>query len=277
MEASKFVPLSKRNATFQQLLALRENRNNRHREKRFLVEGVKPLDQLLRNQWPVESLLIKDGKGNAWTRKMIEGAGAQTVYQVSPELMAELSGKDEASELLAVAKMPALKAADLPIAPEGVYVVVDRPNSPGNLGSLIRTAEAFGAKAVITYGHSADLFDLKTISASIGALFALPLAHIESAEAFQAWRALFADQGITAALLGLDETGDVDCGMLASTGAKIVVIGNEIDGLSRFFRENCGVKVRIRMSGSATSLNAACSGSILLYELLSRGGSQTGS
>ena len=70
--------------------------------------------------------------------------------------------------------------------------------------------------------------------------------------------------------MALDEAGDLDCGSLKVEGAAIVVVGNETDGLSKVFRESCDLKVRIPMKGSATSLNAACSGSILLYELLAR-------
>jgi tRNA G18 (ribose-2'-O)-methylase SpoU len=270
MEQRKIIPLDKRNASFQVWLSLRTNRSKRQREKAFLVEGVKPLNQLLKNHWEIDSLLLREGKPSPWAQRFVQEAQSEKLYQVSAALMAELSGKDEDPELLAVAKLPSRPASALPLADRGVYVVVDRPNSPGNLGSLIRTAEAFGAKAVLTYGHATDFFDPKTISASIGAVFSIPIAHLESGEGFNAWRGLFQQAGISTQVVALDEGGDVDCGKLELKGTGIVVVGNETDGLSKVFRDCCDVKVRIPMTGSATSLNAACSGSILLYELLAR-------
>lgn len=269
MEGPQAIPLGKRNATFQVLQSLRLNRANRSREKRFIVEGVKPLQQLARAQWPLESLLLREGKISPWAQAYAKAARPETRYLVAPELMAELSNKDEDPELIAVAKVPGLSPSALPIAPDGVYVIADRPNSPGNLGSLIRTAEAFGAQAVLTYGHAADFFDPKTITASIGAVFALPLAHIEGSEGFRLWKqSLQASAEVQ--VVALDEQGSVNCGDLKRQGTMIVVVGNETDGLSKNFKEQCDVKVRIPMVGTATSLNMAASGSILLYELLAR-------
>ncbi len=266
----KQVPLGKRNATYQVLQSLLTNRNNRHREKRFIVESVKALERLLESHWPIESLLVQEGVSNALIRRLMGSAKPETIYQVSPELMVELSDKDQASEVLAVARIPDLRATALPVSKDGAYVIVDRPNSPGNLGSLIRTAEAFGAKAVLTYGHAVDFFDPKTIRASIGSVFSIPLAHMDSNVDFDAWQRLFENAGTPTQLVALDENGDVECGKLKSKGVRIVVIGNETDGLSKLFKERCDIKVRIPMAGRATSLNAACSGSILLYELLAR-------
>jgi tRNA G18 (ribose-2'-O)-methylase SpoU len=269
LTSPKVIPLGKRNATFQVLQSLRENRSTRTREKRFVVAGVKPLNQLLKNRWDIESLLLREGKTSAWSQQYVKDAGAESLYEVSPELMSELSGKEEDPELMAVARIPE-RAAAMPLSSEGVYVVVDRPNSPGNLGSLVRTAEAFGAQAVLTYGHAADFYDPKTISASIGAVFSLPTARLESGEDFRAWREGFAQAGILTQVLAMDEQGNVDCGKMTLKGTSILVVGNETDGLSRIFKESCDIKVRIPMKGTSTSLNAACSGSILLYELLVR-------
>lgn len=266
----KAIPLGKRNATFQVLESLRHNRNSRHREKRFIVEGVKPLKQLQAQGWPIASLLVREGALSPWARQYVESVAPTELYEVSLELWAELSTKEENSEILAVASLPELPASGLSLVKDGVYVIADRPNSPGNLGSLIRTAEAFGAQAVLTYGHAADFFDQKCISASIGALFSIPLAHIDTGEGFKAWAESFKAAGIPVQVLALDEKGDVDCGALELKGASIVVVGNETDGLSKIFKESCDIKVRIKMKGRATSLNAACSGSILLYELLAR-------
>lgn len=268
---TKTVQVGKKNAAFQVWLSLRENRSKRHREGKFLVEGVKPLDQLLKNKWDIEALLLGTGARSAWCEDYVKKARAGTVYEVTPELMAELSGREEASEIIAVAPLRDLGLLQLPRMDSGVFVVVDRPNSPGNLGSLIRSAEAFGARAVLTYGHAADFFDPKTISASIGTLFAIPLGRLESPAEFSKWLGTYAGKA-PLQVAALDEKGDTDLWQLQRDGATVMIVGNETDGLSKVFKESCTVKLRIPMTGSATSLNAASSGSILLYELLARSG-----
>jgi TrmH family RNA methyltransferase len=173
-------------------------------------------------------------------------------------------------EVVAGAGAPDLDAGALAPAAQGVYVVADRPNSPGNLGSLVRSAEAFGAKAVLSYGHAADFFDPKAIRASIGAVFALPLARQDGPEQFQRWLAGLRQGGTAPTVAALDENGTVDAWKLPKGGVTVMIVGNETDGLSKVFKEACTAKVRIPMTGTATSLNAANSGSILLYELLVR-------
>ncbi len=266
--ASQFKDITKSNATFQVLLSLRDKRDRRQREGRFLVEGVKPLKLLLESEWGLESVLIKNGAATSWSKEFLKRAKPELVYKLSPELMSEISSKEEASELIAVAKAPTLDAAALPRPSQGVFVIADRPNSPGNLGSLIRSAEAFGAAGVLSYGHAADFFDPKCIRASIGALFAIPLAHLESPQDYKRWLAL---QQAPIQVAALDEAGELEAKKLERKGVSVVVVGNETDGLSKVFRETCTARVRIKMSGKSTSLNAASSGSILLYELLARG------
>jgi TrmH family RNA methyltransferase len=267
----KIIELSRRNATFQEIASLRENRNRRFREGRFLVEGVKPLEQLVRNGWEIEALLAPAEGGSRWAQDFVKRAGAPLVYRLSAELMQELSGKEESAEVVAVAKAGSLDPAKLPQPSPGVVLVVDNPNSPGNLGSLVRSAEAFGARAVLTYGHAADFFDPKTIAASIGTVFAMPLGHLETPTAFGRWLDGLSASGIEVRVAALDEKGTVDSWKLDRGGLTVLVVGNETRGLSKVFLDGKTLKVRIPMRGSATSLNAANSGSILLYELLARG------
>jgi len=262
--------ISKNNATFQELQSLASNRNRRFREGRFLVEGVKPLNRLAERKWGVDALLVREGAASAWASGYADRVGPGTVYEVSPDLMAQLSGKEGDSELIAVAKAPDLDPGRLPSVETGVFVVADRPNSPGNLGSLVRSAEALGAAGVLTYGHAADFFDPKCVRASIGALFSIPLAHLDSEDDFHRWLAGLAAANAPVQVAAMDENGTMDAWQLNKAGLTVLIVGNETNGLSRAFKEACTAVVRIPMVGSSTSLNAANSGSILLYELLVR-------
>ena len=149
--------VTSRNARFQQWAALLDNRAKRQRSGEFIVQGVRPITLAVRNGWPIRALLYNaDAAASRWARETLDEVAA-TKIAVSAELMGELGEKDEGPpELLAVAELPPDDLARVPAGPGMLTVVVDRPASPGNLGTLIRSADAFGASGVIVTGHAAD-------------------------------------------------------------------------------------------------------------------------
>src|SRR5204862_5928572 len=102
--------------------------------------------------------------------------------ELERSLMEELSSKEETSELVALVGMPPDDLDRIPRRPDALLVVLDRPASPGNLGSVIRSADALGAGGVVVAGHAADPYDPQTVRASQGSLFAVPVVHVASAE-----------------------------------------------------------------------------------------------
>jgi 23S rRNA (uridine2479-2'-O)-methyltransferase len=146
-------------------------------------------------------------------------------------------------------------------------VLFDRPVSPGNLGSLIRSCDALGAAGFLLSGHGADLYDPETIRASRGSLFALPSVRVGGPEEVGDWlRSVRA--GVHMRVIGSDEGGDRDLWDTDLRGPTLVALGNETWGLSAAYREMCEAMVRIPMIGAASSLNVAGAGSVVLYEAL---------
>ena len=144
-----------RNARFQQWEALLANRTKRHRLGELLVQGVRPITLAVEHGWRVRTLL-HDGRSqtSAWADRLWDGIDAER-FLVAPELMAELGGKEESPELLAVVEMPDDDLARLGDRGRGGPVVVfDRPSGPGNLGTLARSADAFGAAGLVVTGHA---------------------------------------------------------------------------------------------------------------------------
>ena len=183
---------------------------------------------------------------------------------VSPELHARLSGREDGAELVAVVEMPQDGVSRLEDSsrPYGPIVVFDRPTSPGNIGTLARSADAFGASALVVTGHAADPYDPQAVRASTGSLFALTVLRVpgpgpvvEHAHA-HGYR-----------IVGTDEVGS-PLGEADLSGRVVVVVGNETHGLSTGWREACDDVVSIPMVGTASSLNAAVAGSIVLHETL---------
>ncbi|MDR7085195.1 TrmH family RNA methyltransferase [Aeromicrobium panaciterrae] len=254
--------ISKRNAKFQQWEALIANRNKRQRAGEFLVQGVRPISLAIEHGWPVRALLHDaDRDLSDWASGIVRSVATDHVA-MSSDLLAELSGKDDGvAELVAVVEMPADDLSRISVGPNFLGLVFDRPSSPGNIGTVIRAADAFGAGAVIVTGHAADPYDPRAVRASTGSLFALPVVRERSHVEVLAWAR---QSGLN--VVGTDESGEVDIAAHDLTGATLLVIGNETSGMSAGWRESCDAVARIPISGSASSLNAATAATVFLYE-----------
>jgi TrmH family RNA methyltransferase len=186
---------------------------------------------------------------------------------MSAELIQELGEKnEEIPELIAVVAMPADDYARIRVTAGFLGVVLDRPSSPGNVGTVVRSADAFGAAGVIVTGHGADPYDPKAVRASTGSLFAVPVVRDAAPTGVLAWVQSQRASGVPVAVLGTDEKGTVEVAEQDLTGPALIVVGNETSGLSEAWRAACDQIARIPITGSASSLNAASAATVLLYE-----------
>lgn len=259
--------ITTRNARFQQWQAQLTNRAKRQRAGAFLVQGVRPISLAVERGWPIRTL-IHDAERppTAWARRLLAEAPGERVAMAS-ELLAELGEKDEGvPELVAVAELPPDELSRIAVDDAFLGVVFDRPTSPGNVGSLIRSADAFGASGLVVTGHAADAYDPKSVRASTGSLFALPVVRSPGHREVLSWLAEAAPPGRPVTVVGTDEGGTVPVDACDLTGPVLLLVGNETRGLSAAWRERCDVLVSIPMTGSASSLNAANAASVVLYE-----------
>lgn len=271
------VFIGKRNSAYQVLESLASNRQKRHKTRTFLVEGVQPINMALANGWHFSGVVYeRHAVLSKWAQDVITQAGAADRYEVATQLFRSLSGKNEPSELLVIVQMPSGGLERIPITADLLAIVVDRPRNPGNLGTLIRSCDAFGAHGVIVTGHGVDVYDPATITASRGSLFAVPVVRVESHEDVRQWAASVRGVHGTCRIVGTDETGSIDVSNYDLVWPTIVLLGNEMHGLSHAYRQLCDVIVRIPMVGSATSLNVSIAGSIVLYDVLRQRRQQAG-
>jgi tRNA G18 (ribose-2'-O)-methylase SpoU len=266
-ETDRPLRVTTRNARFQQWEALLGNRGKRQRSGEFLVQGVRPVTLAIEHGWPIRALLYDAGAAlSSWAARTLESVRTVKVA-MAPELLAELGGKDEGTpELVAVVGLPDDDLGRIPVDAGLLVVVFDRPASPGNIGTLVRSADAFGAAGVVVTGHAADVYDPRAVRASTGSLFAVPVVRVPSHREVLDWAAAIRGGGVGVRLAGADETGSVDIAGYDLTRPTVLVIGNETSGLSAAWREACDDMVRIPITGAASSLNAATAGSVLLYE-----------
>ncbi|MFD5028700.1 RNA methyltransferase [Streptomyces sp. NPDC058373] len=259
--------MTSRNARFQQWESLLTNRNKRTRAREFLVQGVRPISLAVEHGWPVHAL-IHDGKRklSRWAEELLRTVGTERIA-MAPDMLADLGEKNEnAPELVAVVGMPADDLDRIEVGRDFLGVLFDRPTSPGNIGSVIRSADAFGAHGLIVSGHAADVYDSKSVRASTGSLFALPAVRVPSPAEVREWVDAKRAQGTPVVLVGTDEKGDCDVFDFDFTQPTLLLVGNETTGLSSTWRELCDHTVSIPMTGAASSLNAANAATAVLYE-----------
>ncbi len=261
------LKMSVRNAAFQRFETLQRNREKRTREKLFFVEGVHPIEQAIAHGWEFEAIGYAAGKRlSGWAMDMRAKAHAETEYEILPELMAELSDRTEPCELIALVRQRAdgLERMARKSNKKSLFVLFDRPQNPGNLGTVIRSADAFGADGLIITGHGADFYDPQCVRASVGALFALPVAALPSAQEALAW---LDNLPVRPSVVGTSAKGECQICELDMRDATLLVIGNETFGMSKAWKANCDHLAKIPIWGAASSLNAGCAASICLYEI----------
>jgi TrmH family RNA methyltransferase len=250
-------------------MSLLTNRTKRSRARQFVVQGVRPISMAVENGWTVRALLRDERAGtSSWAQAVWESVPADHVV-TTPELLDELGGRSAGPpELVAVVEMPADDLARIPQVAQPLVVVFDRPTNPGNIGTLIRSIDAFGGTALIVTGHAADPYDPKSVRASTGSLFAVPVVRVPSHADVLDWVAEQGRRDGRMVVAGTDEHGDVDIGDVDLAEGTLLVVGNETVGLTAAWRERCDLRLKIPMLGTASSLNAATAGSIALYEAM---------
>jgi len=263
-----------RNADFQLLASLKSNRTRRLREGILWVEGVRNINIAIDRGWRVRSMLYTPDKPlSHWAQERLRTTPTQVNYQVSEPLLAELSDRDEGSELLALVEMrdfsPALlPQKDTPEKPAPLLALVDRPANRGNLGTIIRSCDALGVDALVVTGHGVDLYDPETVVATMGSFFALPTVRLESAAEVDGWIASLRAHYTNFQVVGTSAHGDAPLDAIDLTRPTLLLIGNETSGLSHRLTELCDRMATIPMmeTSAASSLNIACAATVLFYE-----------
>ncbi len=239
------------------------HRKYRRRLGRFLVEGLQILHMALdAGAKPVEVFYCEDfftGDEAPILLRRFEEAGALLV-PVAPHVMEALSERETPQGIVATFALFEHNLASVVPRGPSLYLILDRLQDPGNLGTLIRTADAVAARAVILLEPCVDPFDPKTVRGSMGSLFNVPLVRVR--EIAELWRWLEAHH-ITP--VGADARKGVLWGDGLWEGHVALVLGNEARGLSEDVRARVGTYARLPIVGKAESLNVAVAGGILMY------------
>lgn len=254
-------------ATLQIALDIRR-RGIRDDKGLFWAEGPRAVLAALRNRWHAKSLIYSRRLSqSSIIRDLVstqKRAGAAITY-VSPEIFRGVSVLNRASGIAAIVRQRWTRLTRLAVQAGENVIVVEQLRSSGNLGTIIRTAEAVGCKAIILIGPNTDPFCPAAVRATMGSLFAIPLVRT-SAEKFRAWAD---DHRILR--LGLSPKANsiwaYDKCQIAPRPPVALLIGEERKGLSETMRSLCTASVSLPMTGQADSLNVAVATGVMLYEL----------
>ncbi len=239
------------------------DRRHRSRERAFVVEGIQPVWQAVEAGAQVEVLVVApDLLGDSPAAAMVaaQEAAGQRVVRVTAGLFRRLSGRDGPSGLAAIVRGHPAGLDALTVTPQALFVALHEIRNPGNLGTIIRTANAAGAAGVILLGQSTDPYDPAAIRASMGAVFGMPVAAAQPEEFF-AWAGQRAVPVATTSA-----KAPADFWSVSYPRPLALLLGGEGPGLPGSLLARGALSVRIPMTGTAESLNLAVAAALLLYE-----------
>lgn len=242
-------------------------RKYRLREGLYVIEGIRIVEAALEATAPVELLV--------YAPELLVSERAQALLQehatleqmaVTPEVFGSLSDREAPQGIAAVVRTSQTALTDLEPRNDLLIVVAWQLQTPGNLGAIIRTADAAGADAVVVVEPSVDLYDPLTVRATMGSLYAMPIVTVSDEEALGTWFQSVRAAGIPLRVMGTSAHGtalvwEVDC-----RGPLAILIGSEKDGLSEYARSTADTLARLPMSGSASSLNVSAATAAVLFE-----------
>jgi 23S rRNA (uridine2479-2'-O)-methyltransferase len=263
--------LFSKNADYQRFETLKTNRNKRYKNNEFFVEGVRNINGAVRFGWHIRSFLFSREKQlSGWARDLMKTVATDVNYDMPINLLEDLSGKDETSELMAVVEMRQDDAAQLALPSNPVLALFDRPSNKGNLGTVIRSCDALGVDALILTGHAVDPYDPEVIVSSMGSFFKVPVVRVAENTEVDNFIAAMKTRYPGFMTIGTSAHADKRIDEIDMKAPLLFLIGNETDGLSSHFVEGCDVMATIPMdaASSASSLNVACATTVLFYEAM---------
>ncbi len=244
---------SVQNPRVKAVVALQQKSAERRRTGLFVVEGKRELEHCVETGLEVEEIFV--------CREIaVEMEEQANMWEVTKEVYEKMAYRGSTEGVMAVVKSKERRLEDLQLSENPLIVVVERVEKPGNLGAILRSADAAGADAVVVCDALTDLWNPNLIRSSIGAVFTVPCVVCSSEECI----AYLKEHGIQILTAQLQDSRlyydtDMRCG-------TAIVMGTEATGLTEVWRQAADAHIRIPMLGQLDSLNVSVSAAILLFE-----------
>ncbi|GAA0775691.1 RNA methyltransferase [Clostridium subterminale] len=248
---------SKDNNTLKEIKKLKEKKY-RVDNKKFIIEGFRFLEEGFKSDFIIDKLFIKESSIDKFNEKFSFCISKydEKLFIINDNLFKSISGTENSQGVLAVLNMK----EETFIAKEGLYILVDKVQDPGNLGTIIRTAHSAGCKGVILSKDTVDLYNEKTLRSTMGSIFNIPIIHDEDLY----FTKKLIDKGYNLVCSSLQT--DKNFFEVNLVDNAIIAVGNEGNGISDEVMNLATCKVKIPMLGNTESLNVAIAASIMIYE-----------
>lgn len=249
------------NARIKNVVALQKKAKERKEQGLFVMEGRKMVEEVLRDApEAIDSLYVTEAYLEQESQK--KSLAGVTYELVSEGVMKAMAETMEPQGILATVRIPKYDKDALLNKEDGVWIALEDLRDPGNLGTIMRTAEAAGVTGIILSGASVDMYNPKVVRSTMGAIFRMPHFY---AEDFLGELEELKAGGATLYAAHLSGTGyydEPDYG-----GRSVILIGNEAKGLSEEVAKTADCLVKIPMEGKTESLNAAVATALFVYEV----------
>lgn len=230
----------------------------------FFVEGLRSVGEALQTGAAIEALVVAPGLlVSEFGQSLFVQAQEQDIetIEVSEAVFNNLSPKGASQGIGAVVHQKWQNLNDSPVNQQDLWIALDAIADPGNLGTIIRTADAVGCKGVILLGNATDPFAPTSVKASMGAIFSQNLIRTDW-DTFLQWRK---NHDLT--LTGTSDRAELDYQMVKYIDPLVLLMGSERHGLSEEMMAACDHLVSIPMAGRSDSLNLAAASAVMLYEI----------
>ena len=239
------------------------DRKQRRAEGVFVVDGIQPVWRAIEAGADIETLvvspeLIDGGPAERMVAEFAESGGAVT--RLGRAVFASISEREGPTGVAAIVRQPTTGLGEITVDAGSVFVALYEIANPGNLGTIIRTADSFGIDGVILIGPSADPYAPAAVKASMGSLFALPVVQVADTPTVFDWAAAAGVATVATSARGTEPAPDV-----SFPKPSLVLFGSEGGGLPPDVVDRSDLAVRIPMRGTASSLNLAVAAGIVLY------------
>jgi len=240
-------------------------KKDRWDKKLFVIEGVKIVDECINSGYPIEFIVYSEqlfnvDRGEKLFNKI---SSLPNVICVPDKLFNEISDLETPQGILAVIPFKIHELEEIEVDKKPFIILLDRVQDPGNLGTIIRTADAFGIDGIVVTEGCVDVYNPKVVRATMGSILRLPIYHHSKAE--DIIRELKEKGAVvySTSLEGKEFIQNVDFSQFS-----LLIIGNESKGVSSSLESYADKLIKIPMVGKAESLNAAVASSIIMYEVL---------
>ncbi|MBB2700247.1 RNA methyltransferase [Rhizobium phaseoli] len=240
------------------------NKKSREESGTFLAEGLKLVIDAIELGWTIRTLVYaKAAKGKPLVEQMAAKtvASGGLVLEVSEKVIGSITRRENPQMVVGIFDQRWKPLKDIRPREGETWVALDRVRDPGNLGTIIRTADAAGASGVILVGEATDPFSLETVRATMGSVFAVPVARA-TPEEFLSWRKSAGVSVVATHLAGALDYRTIDY----RKKPVVLLMGNEQSGLPEQLAKEADALARIPQQGRADSLNLAVATAVMLFE-----------